>query len=84
MEPELICNATQLIAEAATLFYKKGVLTNFAKFTGRYLCQTLGHATLFKKRLRHMPIPVNFANFFKNAYFVEHLRTAASMTGLSV
>ena len=31
-----------------------------------------------------MPIPMNFANFFKNAYFEEHLRTATSMTGLSV
>ena len=31
-----------------------------------------------------MPFPVNFANFFKNAYFEEHLKTAASMTVLSV
>ena len=47
---------------------KKGVLKNFAKFTGKPLCQSLFFdkiaglrpATLLKKRLRHWCFPVNF------------------------
>ena len=48
---------------------KKGVLRNFAKFTGKHLCQVLfflkvagpESATLLKKRLWHSFFPVNFA-----------------------
>ena len=48
---------------------KKGVLRNFAKFTGKHLCQVLfflkvagpESATLLKKRLWHSCFPVNFA-----------------------
>ena len=57
------------------VFYEKGVLRNFAKFTEKYLCQslffikacnfikkeTLRPATLLKKRLSHRCFPVNFA-----------------------
>ena len=35
-------------------------------------------ATLLKKRLWHRCFPVNFANFFKNTNFKEHLRTTSS------
>ena len=50
---------------------KKGVLRNFAKFTGKHLCQSLFFnkvaglrpATLLKKRLWHRCFPVNFAKF---------------------
>ena len=50
---------------------KKGVLKNFAKFTGQHLRQSLYFnkftclrpATLSKKRLRHRRFPVNSANF---------------------
>ena len=36
------CLSQQLISEAATeMFCKKGVLRNFAKFTGKQLCQRL-------------------------------------------
>ena len=48
---------------------KKGVLRNFAKFTGKHLCQSLYFnkvaglrpATLLKKKLWHRCFPVNFA-----------------------
>ena len=48
---------------------RKGVLKDFAKFTGKHLCQTLFFnkeaalrpATFLKKRLRSFP--VNFAKF---------------------
>ena len=52
---------------------RKGVLRNFAKFTGKHLCQNLFFnkvaglrpATLLKKRLWHKCFPVNFAKFLK-------------------
>ena len=55
---------------------KKGVLRNFAKFTGKYLCQSLffnkiaglGPATLLKKRLWHRCFPVNFAKFLRTPF----------------
>ena len=43
------------------VFCRKGALRNFAKFTGKYLC--LWPATLFKKRLWHSYLTVNFAKF---------------------
>ena len=53
------------------LFFKKGVLRNFAKFTGKHLCLSLffdkvtglRSATLLKERLWHRCFPMNFANF---------------------
>ena len=49
---------------------KKGVLKNFAKFTGKHLCQGLffdkvagGTCNFIKKRLWHRCFPTNFANF---------------------
>ena len=49
------------------MFYKKGVLKNFTKFTGKHLCQglfvnklaDLRPATLLKKRLWHRCFSVN-------------------------
>ena len=60
---------------------KKGVLRNFAKFTGKHLCQglflnkvaDLRPATLLKKRLWHRRFTVNFAKFLKTPFFIEHL-----------
>ena len=53
------------------MFCTIGVLRNFAKFTGKDLCQSLffrkvtglRSATLLKKRLWHRSFPVNFAIF---------------------
>ena len=53
---------------------KKGVLRNFAKFTGKHMCQSLKPANLLKKRLWHRCFPVNFANFLRTPYLIEHLR----------
>ena len=65
---------------------RKGVLRNFAKFTGKHLCQSpvfnevagLRRATLLKKRLCHRCFPVNFCKIFKNTFLTEHLRMTAS------
>ena len=35
-------------------------------------------ATFLKKRLWHKCFPVNFAEFLRTAFFIEHLRTTAS------
>ena len=50
---------------------RKGTLRNFAKFTGKHLCQSLffnlvaelSPATLLKKKLWDRCFPVNFAKF---------------------
>ena len=49
----------------------KGVLRNFAKFTGKHLCQSL----CFNKvaGLRHRCFPVNFAKFLRTPFFTVHL-----------
>ena len=51
---------------------EKGVLRNFAKFSGKHLCQSLFFnvaslrpATLLKKRLWYWCFLVNFANFLR-------------------
>ena len=56
------------------MFCEKGVLRNFAKFKGKHLCQSLRPATLLKKRLWHRSFPVNFAEFQRTPFFIEHLR----------
>ena len=58
----------------------KGVLRNFAKFTGKHLFQSfffnkvagLSPATLLKKRLWHRCFPVDFAKFIRTPFFTEH------------
>ena len=63
-------------------FVRKGVLRNFAKFTGRHLCQSfflrleglfskvagLRPATLLKKRLWHRCFRENFAKFLRTPF----------------
>ena len=64
------------------VFCKKAVDRNFAKFTGKYLCQSfffnkvasLRPATLLKKSLWHKCFPVNFAKFLRTSFVTEHLR----------
>ena len=57
-----------------TCSIKKGDLKNFAKFTGKQLCQSLflnkglRPATLLKKRLWHKCLPVNFAKFTRTPF----------------
>ena len=54
------------------VFCKKGVLRNFAKFTGKHLCQSL----FFNKvtGLGHRCFSVNFAKFLRTPFLIEHLR----------
>ena len=45
---------------------------NFAKFTGKNLCQSLFFNKV-KKRLAHRRFPVNFVKFLRTPFFTEHL-----------
>ena len=63
------------------VFCKKGVLRNFAKFTGKHLCQSLffnkvaglrPKACIFiKKRLRHGYFHASFAEFLRTLSLIE-------------
>ena len=63
------------------VFCKKDVLRNFAKFTGKHLCQSLFFnkvaglrpATLLKKRLWHRSFHANFAKFLRTPILTQHL-----------
>ena len=57
---------------------KKGVLKNFAKFTGKHLCWSLQHnlkpATLLQKSLQHRCFPMNFTKkLLETSFFNENL-----------
>ena len=61
---------------------RKGVLRNFAKFTGKHLCQSLFFnkvaglrpVALLKKRLWHRCFLVNFEKFLRTHFLPDHLR----------
>ena len=57
------------------VFCKKGVLRNFVKFTGKYLCQSLFFNKVpgLKKRLWHSFFPVNFVKFLRTPFFIKYL-----------
>ena len=60
---------------------KKGVLTNFIKFTGKHLCQSLFFnkvtgrrpVTLLNKKLWHRCFSVHFMKFLRTPFQIEHL-----------
>ena len=52
-----------------TLCYKKGVLRNFAKFTGKHLCQSL----FFNRVTLTQMFSREFCEISKNTFFIEHL-----------
>ena len=67
------------------VFYKKGVLIIFAKFTGKHLCQCLFFnkvagvsLQLYSKRDFDTNVFLWILRIFKNNYFKEHLRTTVS------
>ena len=58
-------------------FVKKGVLRNFAKLTGKHLCQSL-FLNKVKKETLAMVFYCEFCEISKNTFSVEHLQTTAS------
>ena len=75
-------SAEKVRSSRPEVFCKKGVLRNFAKFTGKHLCQSLffnevtslSPAILLKKRFWHRRFPVNLAKFLRTPFLTEHLR----------
>ena len=73
----VIITTTNIIQkQPPQVFCKKGVLRNFAKFTGKHLCQSLFFnkvpslraATLLKKRLWYWCFPKNFTKFQRTPF----------------
>ena len=77
-------NLWYLQKQPPEVFCKKGILRNFAKFTGKHLCQRpffagLRPASLLIKSFWRRCFPVNFA-IFLGTPFTEHIRTTASVS----
>ena len=53
---------------------RKGVLRNFAKFTGKHLCHSLFFKKILKRRLWHRCFPVKFAKFLRTGFLIERPR----------
>ena len=70
------------ISSRSQMFFKIGVLKNFADFKGKHLCWILfliiRLATLFKKRLKHRCFPVKLAKFLRTPFFCRTPPVAAS------
>ena len=56
---------------------RKGVLRNFAKFTGNHLCQSLFFNFIKKETLTQVFF-CDFWEIFKNTFLTEHLRPTAT------
>ena len=65
-------NGKEKRSSCPELFYKKGVLKTFTKFTGKHLRQRVSF--LIKKRLWHRCFPMNFEKFLRAPFLTEHLR----------
>ena len=69
--------SVELRSSRSEVFCEKGLLNNFAKFTGKHKCQSLSFnkvarlrpATFLKKRLWYKCFPVNFAEFLRTSIF---------------
>ena len=84
-----LCNGSTwtntLQRQPPEMFYKKGALRNFTKFTLKHQCQSLffnkvaglGPANLSKKRLVQV-LSCEFSEISKNTFSTEHLRETAS------
>ena len=57
---------------------KESVLRNFAKFTGKQLCQSLKACYFIKQETLAQVFSCEFCEFSKNNFSTEHLLTAAS------
>ena len=58
------------------MFFKIGVIKNFAVFIGKHMCLGLFFTRVagLKKRLQHSCFPVNIVKYLKTAFFIEHFQ----------
>ena len=74
-----------MIINRPEVFYKKGDLESFAKFTGKHLCQSLFFnivaslrpATLLKRDSGKGVFLRNFVKFLRAPFFIEHFVAAS-------
>ena len=78
-------NSIYLQKQPPEVFCKKHFLKNFAKFTGKHMCQSLffnkvagGLHFIKKETLAHV-FSFQFCEISKNTFFTEHLWTTASL-----
>ena len=75
----------KLQKQSLEVFCKKDVLKNFAKSTGKHLCQSLffkkvaGLSNFIKKETLAQVFSCKFCENFKNIFCTEHLWTTASL-----
>ena len=60
------------------MYFKIGVLKNFAMFTRKYLCWSLRPAALLKKRLQHRCSACEYCEIFENSFFYRTSPVTAS------
>ena len=80
---ETLKSLENVLSEAAVqrCSVKRGLLRNFAKFTGKHLCQShffnkvavMRSAAFLKKRLWSRCFPVDFVKLLRTPFFVEYL-----------
>ena len=73
-------NCQRLTFTPPQVFYKKGVLRYFTKFTGKYLCQSLFFneveaCNFIKKETLAQVFSCGLCENSKNTFFTEHLWT---------
>ena len=77
-----LCVLITCRSSRSQMFFEIGALKNFAKFKGKLLCRSLFFnkvsgvrlVILSKMRLRQRRFPVNFAEFLRTHFSVEHLQ----------
>ena len=72
-ELNLLCWDSGSRSSCPNMFCKKGVLRNFAKFTGKYLCQSLFFNKVFKKVTLVQVLYSEFCKVSESTFFTEHL-----------
>ena len=64
--------------QPAAMFHKKAILKNSATFRGKHLCWSLSLIKLQLFRPATQVYSCEYCEIFKNTYFEEKIRTAAS------
>ena len=78
--PVLTPQTVRFRSSCSQMFFKIGVLKNFANFTGRhlywspFLIKLQTFCNFIKKRLQQRCLPVKFVKFLRTHSFTEHIR----------
>ena len=73
LELSLLCWVSSSRSSCTDMFWKKVVLRNFTKFTGKHLCQSLFFKKVKKEALAQV-FYSEFCKISKSTFFTEHLQ----------